>query len=404
MSDCWCDRSGLYDLHTPVRQYVGTSVRIPSVCPSVRRSDQPHARTPARLHDHHMIFPQSPKSSFEQISFGHDAATGYRGIIAIHSTALGPAIGGTRYKTYENDATALTDVRRLARGMSYKTALADVPLGGGKSVVYRVEEPQREGVFSSHGEHVERLAGRYITAEDVGTRVDDMVTISSRTRHVVGLPGMTGDPAPNTAYGVFCGMRALAKKVFGTESLSGRKVTIQGLGNVGWELAKLVHTDGAAVIATDIDNARCVKASIEFGAEIVNPDSIYDVESDIFAPCALGATLNSETIPRLRCTIVAGAANNQLLDDAHGDLLHARQIVYGPDYVLNAGGMITGNAEMNGRTKDEARQDAERIYDRTLEVFNVSEERGISLARAADVLAEDVLAGRKGELAKGGKG
>jgi leucine dehydrogenase len=335
----------------------------------------------------------------EQVSVWHDADAGYRGIIAIHNTTLGPALGGTRMWHYENDLEALIDVLRLSRGMTYKAALAGLNLGGGKSVI--VGDPNAEGrepIFRAHGRHVEALCGRYITAEDVGTSTHDMEFIRQETEHVVGLAGRSGDPSPVTALGVYRGMKACAKWVWGSDSLDGKTVSVQGTGHVGYYLCKHLHEEGATLIVTDISQEKIDPVVEEFGASAVTPDEIYGVDADIFAPCALGAVINDETVDALKVRIVAGAANNQLDKERHGDLLQQREIVYAPDYAINAGGLINVNAEVEGWDLERSHRKAAEIYDTILKVLEVADGDGIPTYRAADRLAERRIAeaaGRK---------
>lgn len=339
------------------------------------------------------LFDLLAEHEHEQVSAYYDPATGYRGIIAIHSTVLGPALGGTRFWDYPDDSAALVDALRLARGMTYKAAVAGLNLGGGKSVILgNNRTTRREALFRAHGRHVESLKGRYITAEDVGTTTGDMEYIKAETNHVTGLIGKSGDPSPVTAYGVFRGIKACAAHRYGSDSLRGKHVAVQGVGSVGYQLARLLHADGARLSCTDIDPERVRRVVTELGAAAVGTDEIYDVAADIFAPCALGAVLNDVTIPRLRVAIVAGAANNQLAEDRHGDLLEARHITYAPDYVINGGGLINVNAELHGWAPERARSKAGEIYDTILRVFEIAGEEGIPSYRAADRLAEQRIA------------
>src|SRR6266852_112189 len=270
----------------------------------------------------------------EQVSAYYDPSTGYRGLIAIHSTVLGPALGGTRFWSYPSDAAALIDALRLARGMTYNAAVAGINLGGGKGVIIGDNRTtRREALFRAHGRHVESLKGRYITAEDVGTSTSDMEYIKAETNHVTGLIGRSGDPSPVTAYGVYRGVKACARYRHGSDSLAGTSVALQGCGSVGYHLAQLVCAEGAVITCTDIDPQRVKRVVEECGAKAVAPDAIYDVPATIFAPCALGAVINDDTLQRLRVEIVAGAANNQLAEERHGDALQARGITYAPDYV-----------------------------------------------------------------------
>ena len=339
------------------------------------------------------LFAQLAEHHHEQVSLYADPAAGYRGIIAIHNTQLGPALGGTRVWNYESDEAALTDALRLARGMTYKAAVAGLNLGGGKSVIIGDNKlKDREPLFRAHGRHVESLGGRYITAEDVGTSTADMEYIRAETEHVTGLLGKSGDPSPVTAYGVYRGIKACAKVRYGSDDLSGKVVAVQGCGHVGYSLLKLLHEDGARLIVTDIDPQRVKSAVEDFGATAVATDAIYGQQANIFAPCALGAIVNDETLPQLKVDIVAGAANNQLAEDRHGQELESQGILYAPDYVINGGGLINVNAELHGWTLERARNKAGEIYDSILRVFDIAREERIPSYLAADRLAEERIA------------
>src|SRR5712691_10811389 len=339
------------------------------------------------------LFSLLAEHEHEQVSVYYDPSTGYRGIIAIHSTVLGPALGGTRFWNYQSDRAALIDALRLARGMTYKAAVAGLNLGGGKSVIIGDNRTtRREALFRAHGRHVESLKGRYITAEDVGTSTADMEFIKAETDHVTGLIGKSGDPSPVTAYGVYRGMKACARHRWGADSLTGKTVALQGCGNVGYHLARLVRAEGAELVATDIDPERVRRVVDECGARAVAPDDIYGAAAEIFAPCALGAVINDGTLPRLRAEIVAGGANNQLAEERHGDALEQRGITYAPDYVINGGGLINVNAELNDWTMERARAKAGEIYDTILRVFEIAKEEGLPSYQAADRLAEQRIA------------
>jgi leucine dehydrogenase len=329
----------------------------------------------------------------EQLSLWSEPETGYRGVVAIHNTILGPALGGTRMWAYENDLEALIDVLRLSRGMTYKAAVAGLNLGGGKSVI--VADPNvkdRADIFRAHGRHVQSMCGRYITAEDVGTSPSDMEFVREETEYVVGLAGRSGDPSPVTALGVYRGMQACAKTRWGSDSLSGKTVTVQGVGHVGYHLCKHMHDEGALLVVTDIEDDRIKRVVDEFGATAVGADEIYGVEADIFAPCALGAIINDETLQVLKVEIVAGAANNVLDEERHGDVLHERGILYAPDYAVNAGGLINVNAEVEGWDLERSHKKASEIYDTILKIVQIADDQGIPTYRAADRLAEDRIA------------
>lgn len=329
----------------------------------------------------------------EQVLFGEDPAANYRAIIAIHDTTLGPALGGTRLWRYRSDEEALTDALRLSRGMTYKNALAGLPLGGGKSVILSPAKiTDRESLFRAHGRFVETLKGRYITAEDVATTTADMDCVSLETAHVVGLEGRSGDPSPITAQGVFRAILASAKYRWGSDDVAGRTVTLQGCGSVGYHLARELHDAGAKLIVTDIDRKRVENIVRDFDAEAVEPEDIYDVRADIFAPCALGGVINDRTLAQLKVEIVAGAANNQLLEDRHGEALAERGILYAPDYVANAGGVINVCIGALGWERERVTSKVKEIYDTLLNVFKTAEREGIPTSKAADQLAERRLA------------
>ena len=325
----------------------------------------------------------------EQLVVCNDNSAGYRGIIAIHSTTLGPALGGTRFWQYATDEEAIVDALRLARGMTYKNAVAGLNLGGGKSVIIGNNRTMdREMIFRAHGRFVESLGGRYITAEDVGTSTADMDFVHMETKNVTGLAGRSGDPSPVTAHGVFRAIQASAKEKWGSDDLSTKSVSVQGAGHVGYYLAKELHGAGAKLIVTDIDQERVKHVVAEFGARAVGPDEIYAVQADIFAPCALGGIINDKTIPQLKVQIVCGAANNVLLEEKHGDALEKKQILYTPDYVANAGGVINVYSELAGWTSARSFRKADEIYDTVLRVFAIAKEERIPTYLAADRLAE----------------
>jgi len=335
------------------------------------------------------LFDTIAEMGHEQLVLCQDRASGYRGIVAIHSTTLGPALGGTRFWNYASDEEAIVDALRLARGMTYKNAVAGLNLGGGKSVIIGENKTAvREMIFRAHGRFVESLGGRYITAEDVGTSTADMDYVHMETDYVSGLAGRSGDPSPVTAHGVFRAIQASAKERWGSDDLSNRTVAVQGCGHVGYYLAKELHETGAKLVVTDIDAERVKRAVSEFSARAVLPDEIYAVQADIFAPCALGAIINDKTIPQLRVEIVAGAANNQLLEERHGDELEARNIMYAPDYVANAGGVINVYSELAGWTSARSFRKADEIYYTILKVFEIAKTEKIPTYLAADRLAE----------------
>jgi leucine dehydrogenase len=325
----------------------------------------------------------------EQVMLCSDPSSGYRGIIAIHDTTLGLAVGGTRFWPYASDEEAFVDVLRLSRGMTYKSAVAGLDLGGGKSVIIGDNKAtNREPIFRAHGRFINTLGGRYTTAEDVGTSTADMDYVARETKYVAGLAGKSGDPSPVTAHGVFRAILASAHTCWGSDDITGRTVAVQGCGHVGRYLANELHEAGAKLVVTDIERDRVERIVRETGAGAVEPDAIYDAEADIFAPCALGGILNDDTIPRLRVQIVAGGANNQLLEERHGNALEERGILYAPDYVANAGGVINVYGEINRWDERRSLEKADEIYDTVLSVFEIARTDGIPPHEAADRLAE----------------
>jgi leucine dehydrogenase len=335
------------------------------------------------------LFDKIADMGHEQVVVCHDPASGYKGIIAIHSTVLGPALGGTRFWSYASDAEALEDVLRLSRGMTYKNAVAGLNLGGGKAVIVGDNRtPHRELIFRAHGRFVESLGGRYVTAEDVGTSPADMDYVHMETDYVAGLAGRSGDPSPVTARGVFRAIQASAKWCWGSDELAGRTIAVQGLGHVGYYLCTELSAAGARLVVTDIDAERVRRVVDELRASAVAPDDIYSVPADIFAPCALGAVINDRTLPQLRVKIVAGAANNQLLEERHGDLLEQKGILYAPDYVANAGGVINVYSELAGWDASRSLRKADEIYHTVLGVFEIARADGVPTYVAADRLAE----------------
>ncbi len=338
------------------------------------------------------LFHTLKQYDYEQVVYCYDEVSGLKAIIAIHDTTLGPALGGTRMWPYQNEEEALTDALRLSRGMTYKNAVAGLNLGGGKTVI--IGDPRKDKspeLFRALGRYVQSLGGRYITAEDVGTTVDDMDYIHQETDFVTGVSpefGSSGNPSPITAYGVFRGMKAAAKEMFGSDDLAGRTIAVQGLGNVGYHLTRHLHEEGANLIVTDINEESVKRVMNEFGAKGVSTEEIYGAEADIFAPCALGGVINDQTLPQLRVQIIAGSANNQLLEDRHGEELQSEGILYTPDYVINAGGVINVADELEGYSRERAMRKVEKIYDTLLQVFQISRTEKISTSHAADHLAE----------------
>jgi len=330
---------------------------------------------------------------YEKVVSGIDESAGYQGIVFIHSTALGPAVGGTRFWTYSNERDAITDGLRLSRGMTYKNALAGLPCGGGKSIIMRPEgQVDREGLFRVHGRLVDSLAGKYITAEDVGTSPADMEWVLKETKYVAGLQGRSGDPSPKTARGVFRSIQAAAKQVWKSDSLAGKTVAIQGCGHVGYYLAGELSRAGAKLLVADVDRSKVERVVQEFGATVASTDEILAAEVDVLAPCALGGIINDQTIPRFQVKIIAGGANNQLLEPRHGDALEGRGILYVPDYAANAGGVINGCCqEMLGWDETRTIAKIDEIYETLLKIFAIAKKERIPTHRAADRLAEERL-------------
>ena len=335
------------------------------------------------------LFKTVREMGHELVAISTDKASGYCGIIAIHDTRLGPALGGTRFWNYGSETEAMTDALRLSRGMTYKSAVAGLNLGGGKSVILGDNKTKnREAIFRAHGRFVESLCGRYITAEDVGTSPSDMDYVHMETDHVAGLASKSGDPSPVTAHGVFRAIEASAKYRWGASGLHNRTVSLQGCGHVGRFLAKELHAAGARLVVSDIDKEKVRQVVSETGARVVAPEDIYSVDAEIFAPCALGGIINDDTLPQLKVEIVAGGANNQLLEERHGDALEARGILYAPDYVANAGGVINVYSELAGWDLERAFKKADEIFDTVLGVFELAKTEGIPTYRAADRVAE----------------
>jgi leucine dehydrogenase len=329
---------------------------------------------------------------YEEVVFFHDPPTGLRAIVAIHSTTLGPALGGTRFYPFETEGDALRDVLRLARGMTYKAAAAGLDLGGGKAVI--IGDPKRiktEALLRAYGRFIETLGGRYITAEDIGTGGPDMDIIRRETRYVTGVApemGGSGDPSPVTAYGVYLGMTACAEEAWQEHTLEGRRVAVQGVGKVGYHLVKHLVEDGkASVVVSDVDVDAVARAVRDFGVDTAEPEKIHAQECDIFAPCAMGAMIRDDTIPELKCRVVAGSANNQLAATEHGEALAELGILYAPDYVINAGGLVNVADELQGYHPERARARVQSIYRTLREIFHIARDRHISTAAAADAFA-----------------
>ncbi|GAA5525401.1 leucine dehydrogenase [Microbulbifer aestuariivivens] len=346
------------------------------------------------------IFSHPAYDKHEQVAFYQDAKSGLKAIIAVHNTNLGPSLGGCRMWPYADDGEALNDVLRLSRGMTYKSAMAGLKLGGGKSVI--IGDPRKDKspeLLRAMGDFLNTLGGRYITAEDSGTSVEDMRVISERSRYVSGVVEGSehgGDPSPSTAYGVFVGLRAAVEHRWGKTDLAGLKVSLQGVGNVGFRLARLLKDAGAELFVTDIFQDNIDRAVNELGATAVAADEIFDVEADLFAPCAMGAILNDNTIARLKVGAIAGAANNQLAEARHAEVLRGKGILYAPDYVINAGGIIDVYYQQQGARDAggcydpaEVKAHIDRIGSTLREVFERAEASGETTAHVADRVAEE---------------
>lgn len=329
----------------------------------------------------------------EQVVFCHDPSVGLKAIIAIHNTALGPALGGTRMWAYKNEEEALIDVLRLSKGMTYKAAAAGLNLGGGKAVIIGdAKKDKTEGLFRAFGQFVNSLNGRYITAEDVGTCVTDMEHVYMETPWVTGIPkdfGGSGDPSPYTAHGVLMGLKAAAKFKMGSDELKGVRVTVQGLGNVGTNLVKYLVQEGAKVTVADLDAEKVKKHVDEYKVNAVSVDEIVTLETDIFAPCALGAVVNDQTIGKLKCKAIAGGANNVLAEHKHGDQLRELGILYAPDFVINAGGLMNVFVELEGYSPDRAFEKTRKVYDNCWKVFEIAKKENLGTHVAANRMAEE---------------
>jgi leucine dehydrogenase len=339
----------------------------------------------------------------EQVVFCHDEATGLKAIVAVHNTVLGPALGGTRMWNYTTEQEAITDVLRLSRGMTFKASISGINLGGGKAVIIGdARTMKQEALLRRFGKFVNSLNGKYITAEDVNMKTSDMEYIQMETKHVTGLPesmGGSGDPSPVTAYGVYLGMKAASKKAYGNDSLSGKKIAVQGVGQVGMHLVEYLVKENAKVFVTDLFEEKLKGLEHKSGVTVVGQEEIYDLDADIYAPCALGATINDNTVERLRCNIIAGAANNQLMDEVrHAYMLMDRSITYAPDFLINAGGLINVYNEYLGNyNRKRAFEQAEKIYDTCLHILTVADREKISSQEAAIKLAEKRI-GQIGKL------
>lgn len=340
------------------------------------------------------VIAQMSNYNHEQLLFCNDNATGLKAIIAVHNTVLGPALGGTRMWMYNNELEALNDVLRLSRGMTYKNSLAGLNLGGGKAVIIGDSRTMKsEAYMRRFGKFVNSLGGKYITAEDVGIGTADMAWVNMETDHVVGLAGKSGDPSPVTAHGVYVGMKACAKEQFGSDSLAGKKIAVQGVGHVGEYLVASLAKEGAEIYITDIHQDTLKRVSETYGAKVVGLDEIYDIDMDIYAPCALGATVNDDTLSRLKCSIIAGAANNQLENETtHGKIVMDKGIIYAPDYALNAGGVINCYSEVKTLTPQWAMVKAENIYETIQNIVRRSKADNIPTYEIANKMAEERIA------------
>lgn len=340
------------------------------------------------------VIAQMSKYNHEQLLFCNDNETGLRAIIAVHNTVLGPALGGTRMWMYQNEMEALNDVLRLSRGMTYKNSISGLNLGGGKAVIIGDSRSMKsEALFRRFGKFVNSLGGKYITAEDVGIGTSDMTWVNMETNHVVGLPGKSGDPSPVTARGVYMGMKACAKEQFGSDSLFGKKVVVQGVGHVGEYLVKHLTDEGATVYITDIHEDTLKRVSSTYKAQVVGLNEVYDIDMDIYAPCALGATVNDDTLSRLKCSIIAGAANNQLANESvHGIQVMEKGMIYAPDFALNAGGVINCYSEVKGLSSEWSLQKADEIYTTISNIVKRSKSENIPTYQIANKMAEERIA------------
>lgn len=356
------------------------------------------------LHKIDPVFGQVSFDNHEQIVFCHDKDTGLKAIIGVHNTVLGPALGGTRMWKYTNEWEALNDVLRLSRGMTFKSAISGLNLGGGKAVIIGDSKLDKTPeLIAKFGQFVNSLSGKYITAEDVGTTTADMDLIKQHTNYVTGISesiGGSGNPSPVTAYGVYMGMKAAAKYQFGSDNLEGKKVLVQGIGHVGETLVELITKEGALVQIADINEARLQEVGAKFGAKVFSGGDLYGADVDIYAPCALGATINDDTIEKIKAKVIAGAANNQLaVEQIHGARLQERGILYAPDFLINAGGIINVYGEIAGYGKEEAMRRTQNIYNTTLDIFNYAKENNITTHQAAMRMAQERIDARKKENA-----
>ncbi|MCL9769982.1 leucine dehydrogenase [Flavobacterium sp. HXWNR69] len=357
------------------------------------------------LHKVDPVFGQVSFDGHEQVVFCHDKDTGLKAIIGIHNTVLGPALGGTRMWNYTNEWEALNDVLRLSRGMTFKNSISGLNLGGGKAVIIGDAKTQKTPeLMRRFGQFVDSLSGKYITAEDVGMETKDMDTVNEVTKHVAGISverGGSGNPSPVTAYGVFMGMKAAAKYKFGSDNLEGKSVLVQGIGHVGESLVKHLTESGALVTITDINEERVNQVGAKYGAKIFTGADLYSADVDIYAPCALGATINDETINKIKASVIAGAANNQLANEAvHGKILKDKGVLYAPDFLINAGGVINVYSELVKWTNAQVMEKTENIYNTALEIFKYADDNNITTHQAAFSMAQKRIDDAKNEQNK----
>ncbi len=342
------------------------------------------------------LFETIEKTDHEEVVFCHNKDAGLKAIIAIHNTVLGPALGGLRMYPYATEEEALTDVLRLSRGMSYKAAVSGLNLGGGKSII--IGDPKKdksEVLFRSFGRYLDSLGGRYITAEDVGIDVNDMEYVFQETENVVGvhqMHGGSGDPSPFTAFGTLQSIRASLELKYGNQNIGDYSYAIQGVGHVGLELVKLIHAEGGKMFVTDVNKDVLAICEEKYGCEIVGLDDIYQVDANVYCPCALGATVNDKTIENFKFDIVCGSANNQLEENRHGDELENRGIIYAPDYAVNAGGLMNVSIELEGYNRERAMRMTRNIYYNISNIFKIAERDNIPTWRAADRMGEERIA------------
>ena len=360
--------------------------------------------SPSELKKMGPVFGQLSFDNHEQIVFCNDKDTGLKAIIGIHNTVMGPALGGTRMWNYENEWEALNDVLRLSRGMTYKSAITGLNLGGGKAVIIGdTKTDKTPEMITRFGQFVNSLSGKYITAEDVGTTTEDMDRIHEVTNFVTGISkenGGSGNPSPVTAYGVYMGMKAAAKYKFGSDNLAGKKVLVQGTGHVGETLISYLTKEGAIVFVSDIHQDKMKNMVAKYGAHIFAGADLYSADVDIYSPCALGATINDDTVYKIKAKVIAGAANNQLaVEDIHGPILRERGIAYAPDFLINAGGIINVYGELVKYTEGEAMRKTENIYNTTLEIFSFADINNLTTQQAAMQIAQNIIDQRKKENA-----